>query len=90
MVAGDLGGSSSDLLDIFFMLAMLKTAVRGKGPHPFYFMLFMIAEQACGSLSNWVALNSEKAFVKISLKTKFVQFAILNAQISNGKGSKLN
>ena len=50
----------------------------------------MISEQACGSFSNWVALNSEKAFVKIILKTKFVQFAILNAQISNGKGSKFN
>ena len=55
MTAGDLEGTSSDLLNIFFMFAMLKTAVRGKGPHPFYFMLFMIAEQACGSLkSGWL------------------------------------
>ena len=60
---------------------MLKTAVKGKGSHPFYFMLFMIGEQGCGSFqsfSNWVAsLNSERAFIKISLKTKFAQFAIL-------------
>ena len=47
------------------MLAMLKTAVRGKGHYAFYFMLFMIGEEGCGSFSNWVALNSEKAFVKI-------------------------